>query len=81
MWLVRLALRRPITIVVLAFAIVLAAWLAIWRAPVNIFPSLGVPVIYVVQPYGGMTPSQMGELLHHVLRISAASATTPRSFR
>src|SRR5215472_17536879 len=59
MWLVRLALRRPITIAVFAFAIILAAGLAIRRAPVNIFPSLGVPVIYVVQPYGGMTPSQM----------------------
>ncbi len=59
MWLVRVALRRPITIVVLALATMLAAWLAIRRAPVNIFPSLGVPVIYVVQPYAGMTPSQM----------------------
>jgi len=59
MWLVRLALRRPITIAVFAFAIILTAALAIRRAPVNIFPSLGVPVIYVVQPYGRMTPSQM----------------------
>lgn len=59
MWLVRFALTRPITILVVALAIMLSAWLAIRRAPVNIFPSLGVPVVYVVQPYGGMTPSQM----------------------
>lgn len=59
MWLVRFALRRPITIMVLAAAVLLSAWLAIRRAPVDIFPSLGIPVIYVVQPYAGMAPSQM----------------------
>lgn len=59
MWLIRFALRRPVTITVVALAIMLSAWLAIRRAPVNIFPSLGVPVIYVVQPYAGMAPRQM----------------------
>lgn len=59
MWLVRLALRRPITVIVLAVAIMLSAWLAVRQAPVNIFPNLGIPVIYVVQPFAGMSPSQM----------------------
>jgi CzcA family heavy metal efflux pump len=59
MFLVIRALRRPITVLVAVIAIVVSAGLAIRRAPVDIFPSLGVPVIYVVQPYGGMSPSQM----------------------
>jgi multidrug efflux pump subunit AcrB len=64
MWLVHFALRRPLTILVLAIAIVAGAALSLRRAPADIFPSLGVPVIYVVQPYGGMSPTQMeGQLV------------------
>src|SRR5262249_2397508 len=53
------ALRRPVTVVVALIAILLLAGVAVRRAPVDIFPNLGIPVIYVVQPYGGMSPSQM----------------------
>src|SRR5258708_5137624 len=64
MWLVKAALRRPLSIMVLAIAILAGSALALRRAPADIFPSLGVPVIYVVQPYGGMSPSQMeGQLI------------------
>jgi multidrug efflux pump subunit AcrB len=59
MWLVRLALRRPISVMVIAVALSLGAYLAVSKAPANIFPALGIPVIYVVQPYAGMAPSQM----------------------
>src|SRR5438067_622306 len=75
MFLVLRALRRPITVLVAVLAIVISAGLAVRRAPVDIFPSLGVPVIYVVQPYGGMSPSQMeGQLVgyyeYHFLYIA-----------
>src|SRR5438270_10246641 len=75
MFLVIRALRRPITVLVAVLAIVISAGLAVRRAPVDIFPSLGVPVIYVVQPYGGMSPSQMeGQLVtyyeYHFLYIA-----------
>ena len=75
MFLVLGALRRPLTVIVAVLAIVLGAGLAIRRAPVDIFPSLGVPVVYVVQPYGGMSPSQMeGQLVtyyeYHFLYIA-----------
>ena len=40
-------------------AIALGSALAIWRMPVDIFPRLNLPVIYVCQPYGGMDPAQM----------------------
>src|SRR5476651_1709163 len=75
MWFVIRALRRPMTVVVAAVAILLSAALAIRRAPVDIFPDLGVPVVYVVQPYGGMSPSQMeGQLVgyyeYHFLYVA-----------
>jgi multidrug efflux pump subunit AcrB len=57
--LVRGALKRPYTVVVAAIAIVFGAWLSVRRAPADIFPSLAVPVVYVLQPYAGMTPTQM----------------------
>lgn len=64
MWLVHFALRRPLTILVLAIAIIAGSALSLRNAPADIFPSLGVPVVYVVQPYGGMSPTQMeGQLV------------------
>jgi multidrug efflux pump subunit AcrB len=75
MWFVLKALRRPVSILVAVIAIVLSAGLAIRSAPVDIFPDLGVPVIYVVQPYGGMSPAQMeGQIVgyyeYHFLYIA-----------
>src|SRR5438874_4906571 len=75
MFLVLRALRRPITVMVLVLAIILSAGLSLRDAPVDIFPSLGVPVIYVVQPYGGMSPTQMeGQIIgyyeYHFLYIN-----------
>jgi multidrug efflux pump subunit AcrB len=59
MWLINTALRRPITILVAVIGIVLCAILAFLRMPVDIFPNLNLPVIYVAQPYGGVDPAQM----------------------
>jgi multidrug efflux pump subunit AcrB len=75
MGLILFALRRPITIVVAVIAIALACGLAIERMPIDIFPSLNLPVIYVAQPYGGMDPAQMEGLLtnyyeYHFLYIN-----------
>src|SRR5437667_11974540 len=51
---VLLALSRPLTIVIALIAIALASLLAVQRMPVDIFPQVGDPAIYVAQPYGGM---------------------------
>ncbi|MDX2150462.1 MAG: efflux RND transporter permease subunit [Bryobacteraceae bacterium] len=59
MWLVRGALQRPVAVFVVILALGLAALLAWGRMPVDIFPDLGAPAIYVAQPYGGMDPAQM----------------------
>lgn len=73
--LVVLALRRPMTVMVLMVAIAAGCVLAVRRMPVDIFPALNLPVIYVCQPYGGMDPAQMEGLLtnyyeYHFLYIS-----------
>src|SRR3954453_21345867 len=58
-----LAMRRPFTVMVAVVAIVLGSVLAVSRMPIDIFPNLNLPVIYVCQPYGGMDPAQMEGLL------------------
>src|SRR5690606_23728553 len=59
MWLIRAAMRRPITILIVLVGVALMSLLAIQRMKVDIFPGLGTPVIEVAQPYGGMDPAQM----------------------
>src|SRR5216117_869675 len=59
MWLVLMAMRRPITIVVAIISVALTSIVAIRQMKVDIFPQLGAPAVYVAQPYGGMDPSQM----------------------
>ena len=56
---IQAALRRPISIMVGVIAVALCSIFALTRMPVDIFPDLNMPVIYVAQPYGGMSPAQM----------------------
>lgn len=56
---VGLAMRRPITVCVLVLALILASVMALNKMPRDILPNLGVPVIYVAQPYGGLDAGQM----------------------
>lgn len=67
MKLVLAALKRPISVVVAVVAIALCAVLALRSMPVDIFPNLGSPAIYVAQPYGGMDPQQMEGYLTNYL--------------
>jgi multidrug efflux pump subunit AcrB len=59
MWLIRLALRRPVSILVAVLSLALTSALAVTRMPVDLFPNLGAPAIFVAQPYGGLDPQQM----------------------
>ena len=54
------ALRRPYTVMVVVLAVSLASLAALRKAPVDIFPELDVPVIWVVQPYPGMMQQPPG---------------------
>ncbi len=53
------ALKRPITVIVIFLGILLFSIMAIFTIPVDIFPKLNSPTIYVIEPYGGMSPQQM----------------------
>jgi multidrug efflux pump subunit AcrB len=59
MGLIRLALRKPITILVLVAGIFFFGIGAVSSIKIDIFPNLNLPVIYVSHPYGGFTPDQM----------------------
>src|SRR5262249_54517859 len=70
-----LAMRHPITTMVGILAVVFGAVLAVSRMPIDIFPDLNTPIIYVAQPYGGMDPQQMEGFLtnyyeYHFLYIT-----------
>jgi multidrug efflux pump subunit AcrB len=67
MKLVLAALKRPVSVVVAVIAVALCALLAVRGMPVDIFPNLGSPAIYVAQPYGGMDPQQMEGYLTYYL--------------
>jgi multidrug efflux pump subunit AcrB len=59
MWIVRLALRRPYTFVVMSLAILLLGVTAILTMPIDIFPFIDIPVISINWNYAGMSPEEM----------------------
>ncbi len=86
MRLVLFALRRPVTVLIALVAITLACGLAVWRMPVDVFPQLNLPVIYVCQPYGGMDPAQMEGFLtnyyeYHFLYITGIHHVESRNIQ
>jgi CzcA family heavy metal efflux pump len=58
-WLVRIALQRPYTFVVLALAILIISPIVIFRTPVDIFPNINIPVIAIAWGYTGLNPEEM----------------------
>src|SRR5438477_10608549 len=86
MRLVLAALSRPLTVVVALIAIALCAALALQRMPVDIFPQVGDPAIYVAQPYGGMDPAQIEGYLtyyyeYHFLYITGIEHVESKSIQ
>jgi multidrug efflux pump subunit AcrB len=84
MWLVRFALRRPISIVVILVGLALCSVLALRRMRLDIFPDLNLPVIYVAQPYGGMSPAEMEGYItyyyeYHFLYINGIQSVESKS--
>jgi hypothetical protein len=67
---IRLALRRPYTFVVLAILILLIGPLAILRTPTDIFPDIKLPVIGVVWNYNGLAAGRDVRPHHHVFRTA-----------
>ncbi|MEI9940091.1 MAG: efflux RND transporter permease subunit [Pseudomonadota bacterium] len=59
MWLVRVALQRPYTFVVMSMLIVILGVFTILRMPTDIFPDIDIPVISVIWNYSGLPPEEM----------------------
>src|SRR5271165_2707539 len=86
MRLVLTALSRPFTVVAALLAVALCAALALKRMPVDIFPQVGDPAIYVAQPYSGMDPAQMEGYLtyyyeYHFLYITGIDHVESKSIQ
>ena len=84
--LVSFALRRPISLLVTVVAAALAGFLALDRMSRDIFPDLGVPVLYVAQPYGGLDPAQMEGFItnyyeYHFLYITGIEHVESKSIQ
>src|SRR4030081_1949762 len=84
--LVSFALRRPISLLTMVVAIALVGFLALDRMSRDIFPDLGVPVLYVAQPYGGMDPAQMEGFIvnyyeYHFLYITGIEHVESKSIQ
>jgi len=61
MWIVKLALRRPYTFIVLALVIMLLGVFTILRTPTDIFPNIKIPVVATVWNYAGLSPDDMAK--------------------
>ncbi len=82
----RLALRHPWFIIVAVVAILLGAWVAVQKMARDVFPPLGIPTIYVAQPFGGMDPLQMEGYLtyyyeYHFLYITGIEHVESKSIQ
>jgi multidrug efflux pump subunit AcrB len=61
MWIVRLALKRPYTFIVLALLLFILGPLAIMRTPTDIFPNIDIPVVSIVWSYNGFSAQDMAQ--------------------
>src|SRR2546430_17685792 len=59
MWIVRVALDRPYTFIVLALLILIVSPVVIARTPTDIFPAINIPVIAVAWQYGGLNAEEL----------------------
>jgi multidrug efflux pump subunit AcrB len=70
MWIVKLALRRPYTFVVLAILILVMGVVAILRTPTDIFPNIDIPVVSIIWNYNGLVPKDMSDRIVYVTERS-----------
>ena len=85
MWIVRIALRKPYTFVVMAMLIGLGGVFSIREAPTDIFPDIDIPVISVIWNYGGLPPEEMEKRIvtnyERVLTTTSTTSSTSRARR
>jgi CzcA family heavy metal efflux pump len=61
MWIVRLALKRPYTFVVLSLLLFIIGPVVMMRTPVDIFPNIDIPVVSVIWSYSGLSPEELSD--------------------
>ena len=74
MWIVRIALQRPYTFIVLAIMILLMGAISIARTAVDIFPNINIPIVASIWSYGGLQPDDMSTRI--VLQAERSAQTT-----
>lgn len=67
MWIVRLALARPYTFIVLALAIILLTPVVLLRTPTDIFPEINIPVVSIAWTYSGLSPLEMEQRVTSII--------------
>ena len=80
------ALRHPVSVVVAVLGICFFSWLAIGNSRIDLFPKLGLPTVYVAQPYGGLSPEQMEGFItsyyeYHFLYITGVKYVDSKSIQ
>ncbi|MDR3691342.1 MAG: efflux RND transporter permease subunit [Fimbriimonas sp.] len=73
MWIVRLALRRQYTFIVMALLILVMGGFTISKTPTDVFPAINIPVVTVIWSYNGFSPDDMAK---RICTISERAATT-----
>ena len=73
MWIVRLALRRPYTFVVMAILILVMGVIAVLRTPSDIFPNINIPVVSIIWSYNGLVPKEMSD---RIISVTERNLTT-----
>ncbi|MBA3914620.1 MAG: efflux RND transporter permease subunit, partial [Acidobacteriales bacterium] len=73
MWIVRLALRRPYTFVVLAVLLLILGPIVILRTPTDIFPNINIPVVSILWNYTGLNAQDMSD---RIVSLTERSLTT-----
>jgi len=73
MWIVRLALRRPYTFVVMAILILVMGLISISRTPTDIFPNINIPVVSIIWNYSGLVPKEMND---RIISVTERALTT-----
>jgi multidrug efflux pump subunit AcrB len=73
MWIVKLALRRPYTFVVMSILILVMGGVAIFRTPTDIFPDISIPVVSIIWNYNGLVPKDMAD---RIVSVTERNMTT-----
>src|ERR1043165_2487631 len=73
MWIVRLALRRPLTFIVAALVLLLLTPYVLLRTPTDIFPAINIPVVSIIWQYAGLSSQEIEQriLYNHERSLSA----------